>query len=157
MNALEDIVETYLRQVITCPFVDRNIFTGENNGEVDAIGIIMKPQKVIIVEAAAGKNLYGKDTVKKIREKFRRAIKHVKAQDHLENFGITLEFWAPHISDIKKKQLEEQKVSTKRLKVIDHDLIVERLSEIQKVTKGLDVKTLDGVSQLLRLLPEIKT
>lgn len=153
-NALEDIVDAYLRRIEKCKLVERNVFMTE--GEIDAIGIDPVNKRIIVCEATASLNAYGPEYLKKLKGKFARAEGYVKSQLSWLGFEkVEGQLWAPHATKEQRKVIA-QCPELKTVKVIDASEYFQRMAKLRKTLVGADQKSLNPTCQLLALEETLK-
>lgn len=153
-NALEDIVEAYLRRIEGCKLVEQNVFM--ETGELDAIGIDPKENRIIICEATASFNAYGADCVAKLKAKFGRAEKYVKDNLSWLRFQkIEGQFWAPYISKEQRSDIAKC-VELKNVTVVYAEEYFQRVADLRKALIGASQKSLNPTCQLIALEQALK-
>lgn len=153
-NALEDIVDAYLRRIEKCKLVERNVFIP--GGELDAIGIDPEKKRIIVCEATASGNAYGAECVARLTAKFARAEVYVR--ENLSWLGfpkIEGQFWAPYISK-EQKTCIAQCAALKNVRVVDAYEYFQRIAKLRAALRGADQKSLNPTCQLIALEQELK-
>ena len=151
-NIGEEIVGTYIRECLDCDFVDYNVETRGEQGEIDVIGINLKEKKAYVCEVVTHLTTgiqYVKDrrpdTYKRLVNKFKKDINYGKK--FLKGFKISYMLWTPivkHSSNIIYNQFESiRKVQEDifkefkvKLEIISNELYQEKLNELRAVAKN---------------------
>ena len=153
-NALEDIVEAYLRRIEGCKLVERNVFM--ETGELDAIGIDPARRRIIVCEATASFNAYGADCLGKLKSKFARAEIYVKSNLAWLGFSdIQRQFWAPYATK-EQKAIISKCEELKKVKIIDANEYFQRMAKLRKTLVGADQKSLNPTCQWIALEQGLK-
>lgn len=135
-NIGEEIVAAYLRCIEGCDFVQKNLPTPDEQGEIDVIGINLKKKILYVCEVTihlvTGMN-YTKNSknnnVPKLIDKFERSIHY--ANSYFSDYTKRFQFWSPIVKQAKEgskrnqmKDLEEVKSHFQREREIDIELII---------------------------------
>ena len=133
MNIGEELVSSYLRYILGCEFVQKNLSTVESQGEIDVVGINLKEKTVYICEVATHLItglLYTKGTspnnVQKLTEKLSRDIVYAKA--YFPEYTHHFMLWSPIVKSGKDgaKHSQIRDIEEIKLKVSNqHQIEVE--------------------------------
>ncbi len=104
MNVGEQLVSSYLRYICGCEFIQTNLNTVEQHGEIDVVGINLKEKKVYVCEVAIHLTTglqYVKEkrpnNIQKLTEKFSRDIEY--ATKHFSEYVRHFMLWSPIVKD----------------------------------------------------------
>lgn len=154
-NALEDILETYLRHVENCKLVERNVFIP--GGEIDAIGIDPEKKRIVICEATAASEAYGSACATRVAEKFERARRYAEAVHSWVGCPrIEGQFWAPSITEAQTTAVRALSVLSGKIVVVDAYRYFQFVAALKVKLPAIDPKALNPTCQLMRLELELK-
>lgn len=113
MNTGEELVSSYLRYILGCEFIQKNLYTVDTQGEIDVIGINLKEKSVYICEVAihliTGLQ-YTKGTtpnnVQKLTEKLSRDIEY--ANIYFSEYKKHVMLWSPIVKNGKGSSKHSQ-------------------------------------------------
>ena len=126
-NPGEELVGSYLREVLECDFVEFNLRTRFVQGEIDVIGINTAKKTVYICEVAT--HLAGlqyvknnrPDNVERFVKKFEKDVEYAKG--YLPEFAKVFMLWSPIVRTAKDDSLYNQMNDIDQIK----DIVKERL------------------------------
>jgi len=120
-NIGEEIVGEFLRVIFGCDFVSYNVYTQEDQGEMDVVGIDLLNRKVYICEVAThlitGLQYVRNgqpDNVRRFTAKFVKSLRYAK--NHFKNYSIELMLWSPIVKDQGSKAKNNQMRDIKKIK-----------------------------------------
>ena len=127
-DAGEQLVESYLRYIRKCDFVQTNLYTTKSQGEIDVIGLNSKTQTVYVCEVTThlrdGLQIVNQKTgktanIEKLTDKFARDIEY--AREHLSQFKQHFMLWSPIVKTPKRKSANNQMqhVETVKANILD--------------------------------------
>jgi len=141
-NIGEEIVGAYLKMCRDCDFVDYNVHTRDQQGEIDVIGIDLTTSVAYICEVAThirglqynrqgpdGKRVV--DNFERLYKKFKKDIQY--ARKYLRQFTHSYEFWSPVV--------RKAKPGAKANPVGDLERLVTTLHDEEEVTVALVINT----------------
>ena len=135
LNAGEQIVASYLRYIRKCDFIQTNLYTKGEQGEIDVVGINLSENRVYLCEVAIHLItglFYGKggqyNNIDKLTDKFSKDIEY--ARKYLHEYKPTFMLWSPIITDSKGKAENNQ---TMHLEAISNNIRKKYKVEIKMV------------------------
>ena len=157
-NPGEELVGSYLREVLQCDFVEFNLRTKFAQGEIDVVGINSDKKIAYICEVTTHLELglqYVKDNrpdnVGRLVKKFKKDIEY--ARKFLPNFECKFMFWSPIVKPgsakakyDQSKDVEEIKNSLKEDYNVDLQVIIN--SEYLKCIKKLRAVALQRTDEI---------
>lgn len=113
MNIGEELVASYLRHIKGCDFTQQNLYTPDEQGEIDVVGINLSEKKVYICEVAihlATGLRYVRDrhpaNTWKLTRKFSKDIKY--ANDYFPEYEKYFMLWSPIIKSSRGNSKHNQ-------------------------------------------------
>lgn len=166
MNIGEEIVAAYLEHIKGCEFIQRNLYTDEEQGEIDVVGVNLKVKELYVCEVAihliTGLQ-YTKDNqpdnVNRLFAKFSKDIRY--AQKYFKDYQIHIMLWSPivrnqregakhnQMNDVKELSQQLQESYNLRLDLIINKRFLECLNELRALAKK---ETKDVKSPIVRFL-----
>jgi len=148
MNMGEELVGDYLQLIQGCEFIQKNLYTEDEQGEVDVVGINLKKKAVYFCEVAIHlvtglqytKN--GKpNNEDKLFEKFSRDIQYAK--DHFQGYTHHFMLWSPivkgageaaknnQLKDVEKIQERIEKKFNVKVEAVINEVFLSKLNELK--------------------------
>jgi len=157
-NPGEELVGSYLREVLQCDFVEFNLRTRFTQGEIDVVGINSDKKIAYICEVTTHLEVglqYVKDdrpdNVGRLVKKFKKDIEY--ARKFLPNFECKFMFWSPIVKSSSAKAKYDQSKDVENIKNIlkedyNVDLQVIINSEYLKCIKKLRAVALQRTDEI---------
>ena len=166
MNVGEEIVAAYLQYVKHCEFIQQNLYTPDVQGEIDVVGINLKPKELYVCEVAIHLTTglrYVKDrqpnNVQKLTDKFDKDI--VYANKYFRGYKKHFMLWSPIVKysgeDTKHDQMRDIQQIRDNIKAkhkIEIDLVInEKFSAcLDALRKYAAEETKESKSIILRYM-----
>ena len=161
MNIGEELVGDYLQFIKGCEFVQKNLYTKDEQGEIDVVGIELKTKKVYLCEVAIHlitglQYVYNSkpNNVNKLCEKFSKDIEYARKYfPEKDGYQHHFMLWSPvvknnqlqDISEIQQKMKHKYNVSVEA--VINEDF----LDRLEQLKKYAEIETKEAKSAVVRL------
>ena len=166
MNVGEELVASYLQYVMGCEFTSKNLYTRDEQGEIDVVGVNLKDKSIYMCEVAIHLTTglrYVKDkrphTLEKLKDKFSRDIKF--ARSNYPDYKLSFMLWSPIVKGGKPNAQENQLEALDKLNAylmhefgVQVELVVnnEFLSRIKELREFAASRKEEIKCPLLRLL-----
>src|SRR6185369_6732997 len=167
LNIGEELVASYLEHIEGCNFIQQNVYTPDEQGEIDVVDIKLKETKSIYVcEVAIHLTTglrYVKDkqpnNVNKLFEKFSKDIEY--ANKYFEDYKKHIMLWSPIVKGSKAgskhnqlRDLEELQVKIHEKYAVELELIVNDkfLECLNKLRSHSKQKTEELKSPVMRFM-----
>jgi hypothetical protein len=152
MNTGEELVSSYLRYILGCEFIQKNLYTVDTQGEIDVVGINLEKGIVYICEVAihliTGLQ-YTKGTapnnVQKLTDKLSRDIEY--AQNHLKDYQIHVMLWSPIVKNGKPDSKYSQ---TRDIDEIRNNILAKYDIEVEFVINEKFLASINEMRELAR-------
>ena len=148
-NPGEELVGSYLREVLQCDFVEFNLRTKFAQGEIDVVGINSDKKIAYICEVTthlAGLQYVNDDkpdNVRRLVEKFRKDIEY--ARKFLPNFECKFMFWSPIVKKPRSAKAKNNQSKD-----------VENIKNLLKEKYNVDLQVIIN-SEYLKCIKKLRT